>query len=77
VTPALKPRTAASEHVLQRGGGLPKYYSIKTVAEAIDVSTRTVRRWIENGDLVVHRVDGVVRVAEADLRIFLAQHRET
>jgi excisionase family DNA binding protein len=61
----------------QRGGGLPKYYSIKTVAEAIDVSTRTVRRWIENGDLVVHRVDGVVRVADADLRIFLAQHRET
>jgi excisionase family DNA binding protein len=58
------------------GSGLPKYYSIRTVAEAIDVSTRTVRRWIENGDLVVHRVDGVVRVAEADLRAFLAQHRE-
>jgi excisionase family DNA binding protein len=76
VTPALKPRTAASTHVLQRGGGIPKYYSIKTVAEAIDVSTRTVRRWIASGDLVVHRVDGVVRVAEADLRAFLAQHRE-
>jgi excisionase family DNA binding protein len=76
MTHALKPRTAASAHVLQRGGGIPKYYSIKTVAEAIDVSTRTVRRWIENGDLVVHRVDGVVRVAEADLRAFLAQHRE-
>jgi excisionase family DNA binding protein len=60
----------------QRGSGLPKYYSIRTVAEAVAVSTRTVRRWIENGDLVVHRVDGVVRVAEADLRAFLAQHRE-
>ena len=59
-----------------RGSALPKYYTIKAVAEAVAVSTRTVRRWIENGDLVVHRVDGVVRVAEADLRAFLAQHRE-
>ena len=60
----------------QRGSGLPKYYSIKAVAEAVAVSTRTVRRWIENSDLAVHRIDGVVRVAEADLRAFLALHRE-
>jgi excisionase family DNA binding protein len=59
-----------------RGGGLPKYYSIKAVAEAFDVSARTIRRWIANGDLVVHRVHGVVRIAEADLRAFLALHRE-
>ena len=30
----------------QRGGDLPKYYAIKAVAEAVDVSSRTVRRWI-------------------------------
>ena len=59
-----------------RGGGLPKYYAIKAVAEALDVSGRTVRRWIANGDLIVHRVDGVVRIAEGDLRAFLALHRE-
>jgi excisionase family DNA binding protein len=56
--------------------GLPKYYSINAVAEALDVSTRTVRRWIASGDLIVHRVDGVVRIAEGDLRAFLALHRE-
>jgi hypothetical protein len=28
------------------------------------------------GDLVVHRVGGVVRVSEGDLRAFLALHRE-
>ena len=39
-----------------RSGGLPKYYAIKAVAEALDVSARTVRRWIANGDLIVHRV---------------------
>ena len=58
------------------GGGLPKYYTIKAVAEALDVSPRTIRRWIAKGDLIVHRVDGVVRIAEADLRAFLASHRE-
>jgi excisionase family DNA binding protein len=59
-----------------RHSGLPKYHTIKAVAESLDVSQRTVRRWIANGDLIVHRVEGVVRIAERDLRAFLAQHRE-
>jgi excisionase family DNA binding protein len=46
------------------------------VAEALDVSPRTVRRWIANGDLIAHRINGVVRIAEDDLRAFLALHRE-
>ena len=49
-----------------RGGGLPTHHTIKAVAEALDVSSRTVRRWIANGDLVVHRVGGVVRVGADD-----------
>ena len=61
----------------RRGGsGLPRFYTIKTVADALEVSPRTVRRWIAIGDLNVHRVNGVVRIAEADLRAFLALHRE-
>jgi excisionase family DNA binding protein len=59
------------------GSGLAKYYAIKTVAETLEVSTRTVRRWIAQGELVVHRVNGVVRIADADLHAFLARHRET
>jgi excisionase family DNA binding protein len=58
-------------------GGLPRLHTIKAVAEAVNVSSRTVRRWIENGDLAVHRVDSVVRVAEDDLRAFLALHRQS
>jgi excisionase family DNA binding protein len=57
------------------GSGLPRFYAIKTVAEACEVSTRTVRRWIATGDLIVHRVNGVVRIGESDLRAFLAVHR--
>ena len=60
----------------QRGASLPKYYAIKSVAEALEVSTRTVRRWIAKRALAAHRVDGVVRISEADLRAFLAMHRE-
>ena len=59
------------------GSGLPKFYAIKTVAETLEVSTRTVRRWIARGDLIVHRVNGVIRIAEAVLRAFLALHRES
>jgi excisionase family DNA binding protein len=60
----------------QRGGGLPKYYTIKAVAEAVAVSTRTVRRWIANGDLAAHRIHGVIRVSDSNLLAFLALHRE-
>jgi len=57
-------------------GGLPKYYTIKTVAEALDVSTRTVHRWIADSALAAHRFGGALRISEADLRAFLAEHRE-
>ena len=58
---------------------LPKtmtFCSIKTVAERLGVSKRTVRRWIERGELVAHRINGVVRIADRDLLAFLAVHRE-
>lgn len=72
-------KAAVSSHARDRrhsGSGFPKYYAIKAVAEALDVSPRTIRRWIAKGDLIVHRVGGVVRIADADLRAFLALHRD-
>jgi excisionase family DNA binding protein len=53
-----------------------RFFAIAEIAERLRVSGRTVRRWIEAGDLVVHRVGGIVRIADADLRAFLALHRE-
>jgi Helix-turn-helix domain len=50
----------------RRGGSGPeKYYSIKAVAEALDVSPRTVRRWIAKGDLIAHRVPWSAHFARA------------
>ena len=58
-----------------RRSDLPKFHTIKAVAESADVSARTVRRWIASGALIAHRRGGVVRVADADLRAFWAQNR--
>lgn len=47
-------KAAVSSHARDRrhsGSGFPKYYAIKAVAEALDVSPRTIRRWIAKGDL--------------------------
>ncbi len=72
----LIPSRAVSSSRGRTSPGLPKHYTIDAVAEALDVSSRTVRRWIANGDLIVHRFDGLVRVEDSDLRSFLALHRE-
>lgn len=53
------------------------FFTIGDVAESLSVSPRTVRRWIDAGDLAVHRVNAIVRIAEPDLRAFLALHRES
>jgi excisionase family DNA binding protein len=53
-----------------------KFFTIAEVAERLHVDARTVRRWIKANQLVVHRVGGVVRISERDLRAFLALHRE-
>jgi excisionase family DNA binding protein len=60
----------------RRARGIPRYYTIQEVAELLVVSPRTVRRWIANGDLIAHRPGGIIRIAEDDLRAFLALHRE-
>jgi len=53
-----------------------KFYTIGQIADCVGASTRSVRRWIEKGLLVAHRVGGLVRIAEADFQAFLATHRD-
>jgi excisionase family DNA binding protein len=53
-----------------------KFFTIAEVAESLRVSSRTIRRRIRAGDLVVHRIGNLVRIAERDLRAFLAMYRE-
>jgi excisionase family DNA binding protein len=53
-----------------------RFFTVAEVAERLGVSTRTIRRWIENGELVAHRFGRAVRIVERDLKAFLAMHRD-
>lgn len=74
--PAVAARWWARMTSRSHSGNQIKFFTIAEVAERLNVATRTVRRWIKAGDLIVHRVGAVVRIAEDDLRAFLALHRE-
>jgi excisionase family DNA binding protein len=56
--------------------GTLKFFTVPQVAELLSLSTRSVRRLIDHGQLSVHRFGGAVRIAEADLRAYVATHRE-
>jgi excisionase family DNA binding protein len=57
-------------------GAAPRFFTISDIAEFLDVSPRSVRRWIKSGELPVHRFGAAVRIAERDLLAFVAVHRE-
>jgi excisionase family DNA binding protein len=52
-----------------------QFFTVRAVAEQLDVSPRTVHRWIKNNELIVHRVGRSVRVSEVDLKQFLVARR--
>jgi len=54
-----------------------RFFTVAEVAERLGVSTRTIRRWIENKELVAHRFGCAVRISERDLRAFIAMHRDS
>jgi excisionase family DNA binding protein len=49
----------------------PELLSIGEVAKRLKLSTKTIRRWIERGELRVYRLGGQIRIAERDLVAFL------
>jgi excisionase family DNA binding protein len=49
--------------------------TVNQIADADQVSPRTVRRWIASGRLPCHRLGLLVRVSDDDHEAFLAQHR--
>jgi excisionase family DNA binding protein len=51
---------------------IEKLFSIKEVAKALNVSTRTVTRYIETGKLKASKI-GAWRIKEVDLNKFLEQ----
>jgi len=54
----------------------PRLFPIADVADQLDVSSKTVRRWIDRGELHVHRLGRQFRISEDDLSFFLNKHRK-
>lgn len=52
------------------------FYTVAEVAEFVGVSVRSVRRWIKSGELVAHHFGTAVRIAESDLKAFIARKRD-
>ena len=50
--------------------------TVNEVAELLQVSSKTVRRWIERQELRTHRLGRQLRVAEEDLATFLGRRRK-
>ena len=50
--------------------------NVEQIALRVDVSTKTVRRWIEGRELRCHRFGRTIRVSEEDLIAFLNRHRD-
>jgi excisionase family DNA binding protein len=68
----------ASGHAANHGDRKQRqqFFTVRAVAEQLDISSRTVHRWIKNNELAVHRLGGSVRISEADLKHYLAAHRD-
>jgi excisionase family DNA binding protein len=55
---------------------LPRHLSVEGVALELQVSTKTVRRWIGAGLLAHHRLGRQIRIDEHDVRAFLVGTRK-
>ncbi len=76
---AARPKGRAMKPEVSNGprSAVPRLFSIATVAAHLDVSQKTVRRWIAAGELTVHQIGGQLRVSEPDLAAFLARARRS
>jgi excisionase family DNA binding protein len=53
-----------------------KFYTKRQIAESVQSCEHTVSRWIHDGLLIAHRINGLVRISEPDFQAFLATHRD-
>ena len=52
------------------------FLTVDQVAALLGVSVKTIRRWVQSGDLAHHRFGRQVRISLADLRSFTEARRQ-
>ena len=55
---------------------LPDLLTIKQTAEHLQVSTKTICRWIKSGNLIAYRIGRQWRISESNLKAFIKMRRE-
>jgi excisionase family DNA binding protein len=70
------PRRRATPPRPTTAARLPRLLAVSEVAALLQVSPKTVRRWIERRELRTHRLGRQLRVSEEDLAAFLGQRRK-
>jgi excisionase family DNA binding protein len=51
--------------------------TLQNVADRCQVSSRTVRRWVDDGELIVHRLGRSIRIHPEDLNTFIKTRRQS
>ena len=62
--------------VNSRKESVENFSTIPDFANDLHVSTKTVRRWIETGDLVAHRFGNQLRISREDRLNFIRARRQ-
>jgi len=52
-------------------GDIPDFISLYEAAERLDISERTLARWIRNGELRAFRVNNITRISRDDFINFI------
>lgn len=63
-------------HPIRPSADRPSMLTVKQVAEELQFSEKTVRRWIDQAVLRVHRLGRGVRITPEDLAAFVAIRRK-
>lgn len=61
--------------VMAKPASSPRLLAVPEVADLLQVCTKTIHRWIQRGDLHVHRIGRTIRISRDDIDAFLAKHR--
>ena len=51
------------------------FWTVSAIAEHLGVCQRTVRRWIDRGELISHSFGRRIRISDTDYHAFLRRHR--
>ncbi len=54
---------------------VPRLLPLTEVARTLQVSVKTIRRWMDCGELRFHRIGRQIRISEEDLSAFINRKR--